>query len=111
MQITIDETNRRRDKQIAYNKLHNITPMTIVKPIVDIIDGVQKNDKQDASSSKVDKSQLMPLSSEHLTEKDVLKLIKQLTKQLNQHVKNLEFEDAIKCRDQIAKLNKLIYFS
>ena len=96
MQKAIDETTRRRNKQMAYNKENGITPMSIIKPINDIIDGIYK-EKLEVKLPK------------HLSDKDLTKLIKQTEKQMKIHVINLEFEKAAKCRDELKILKELLF--
>ena len=98
MQKAIDENVRRRSKQLEFNQLHNITPKTIIKPIKDIIDGIYKAEEKFEVK--------LP---EHLTDKDVTKLIKQTEKQMKLHVSNLEFEMAAKCRDELKMLKTLLF--
>ncbi len=96
MQKAIDETERRRNKQLQYNQEHGITPMTIIKPINDIIDGVYK-EKLEVKLPK------------NLSDKELAKLIKQTEKQMKLHVSNLEFEKAAKCRDELKILKELLF--
>ena len=98
MQKAIDENIRRRSKQLEFNQIHNITPRTIIKPIKDIIDGIYK------ATEKFEIK--LP---EHLTDKDLTKLIKQTEKQMKLHVSNLEFEMAAKCRDELKMLKNLLF--
>ena len=96
MQKAIDETTRRRNKQITYNKANGITPMSIIKPINDIIDGIYK-EKLEVKLPK------------HLSDKDLTKLINQTEKQMKLHVINLEFEKAANCRDELKILKELLF--
>jgi excinuclease ABC subunit B len=100
MQFAIDETKRRREKQIAHNLKRGITPQTIIKPINDIIDGVYKEQEKQHFAMKL---------PEHLSEKEITKLIKQLEKKMKQHALNLEYEDAAKCRDELKVLKDLLF--
>jgi excinuclease ABC subunit B len=100
MQFAIDETARRREKQIAYNLAGGITPQTVIKPINDIIDGVYK--EQDKQKFEIKLPQ-------HLSEKELTKLIKQVEKRMKQHAINLEYEDAAKCRDELKVLRDLMF--
>lgn len=95
---TIEETNRRREKQVLFNQKHNITPQSISKPINDIIDGIYKDEKRFEVK--------LP---EHMTDKDLTKLIKQVEKKMKQHVSNLEFELAANCRDELKALKELLF--
>lgn len=87
MQRAIDETNRRREIQMAYNKSHGIVPKTIIKKITNTI----------TVSSKVEKEIMMDEKAKH-------NLIAELEKKLDAAVKELDFEAAIELRDQILEL-------
>lgn len=95
MDKTIKETQRRRNIQMAYNEEHNITPTTIVKPIQPPIhmvdDKANIKHKEEEDTSK-------------LTKKETLFRINQLTKEMNQAAKDLDFERAAELRDQILEL-------
>jgi excinuclease ABC subunit B len=83
----IDETNRRREIQMAYNKEHNITPKTIEKPILNTLTITSK--ESDVSAMKAE---------------DITKQIESLTALMNVAVKSLDFEKAIELRDKIEEL-------
>ena len=97
MAKAMGETERRRNKQIAHNIEHNITPMSVVKRIKDLIDGVYS----EKSGKEADKLLLQKALVEDMSEKDVSREIKRLEKQMVEHAKNLEFEKAAKVRDQL----------
>ena len=88
MQRAIDETNRRRAKQQAYNAAHGITPTTIVKPIKNTIEITKK------ASGRVDL-------------KEIPDEIEKLKALMNVASRSLDFETAIKMRDRIAELKKV----
>ena len=92
MRAAIDETNRRRAVQLAYNEANGIVPKTIVKPIHDVIDLGAKNDKGE------------PKPDKKLTKAEREKLIEDLTKRMKESAKRLEFEAAAKLRDRIQSL-------
>jgi len=100
MQRAIDETNRRREKQIKFNQENNIIPRTVTKPINDIIDGVYHAQEEGKFEVKLPK---------HLSDKELTKLIKQTEKQMKLHVANLEFEKAAICRDELKVLKDLLF--
>jgi excinuclease ABC subunit B len=105
MQRAIDETNRRRTKQIAFNLEHGITPVGIVKGVREMIDGVY-----DAQSAKKDqKSKEEKARIEDMSERDVSREIKRLEKQMLDHARNLEFEKAAQVRDQLAVLKEQVF--
>jgi excinuclease ABC subunit B len=107
MQRAIDETNRRREKQVAFNTLHGITPRGIVKQIKELIDGVY--DPQQAKQElKAAEQQAM---YENMSEKTVSKEIKRLEKLMLEHAKNLEFEKAAQVRDQLSTLKEQVFGS
>lgn len=98
MKYAMDETNRRRNLQIEYNKKHGITPKTIIKKIQDITDQMKTE-----HAKTVD--ELLALDKK-LFEKDGAKLIKQKEKQMEGSVKILDFETAAILRDEILALQK-----
>lgn len=102
MKKAIDETERRRNKQIAHNLAMGIVPRTINKQIRDLIDGVvsDKTAKQEIQAAKA------AAEVEALNEKDLGKRIKALEKQMLDHARNLEFEKAARVRDQLALLRE-----
>jgi excinuclease ABC subunit B len=102
MKKAIDETDRRRIKQIAFNTENGITPRSVTKQVREMIDGVvsDKTAKEDLAKAQ--------LAAEvgAFDEKDLAKRIKQLEKQMLDHAKNLEFEKAARVRDQLALLRE-----
>ncbi len=104
MRIAIDETNRRRDKQIQFNKKHNITPRGVHKRIKDLIDGVYSNESTQ-QSLKVAKEEAR---YDAMSEAQLSKEIARVEKQMLDAAKNLEFEKAAQFRDELKNLkNKL----
>jgi excinuclease ABC subunit B len=102
MRKAIDETERRRDRQIAHNLAMGITPRSVVKRVKDLIDGVYNpNGAKDDLKSANEHAAI-----ETLSEKDLGKRIKQLEKQMLDHARNLEFEKAARVRDQLAQLRE-----
>ena len=97
MAKAMSETERRRNKQIAHNIEHNITPKSVVKRIKDLIDGVYS----EKSGKEADKLLMQRALVEDMSDKDVSREIKRLEKQMVEHAKNLEFEKAARVRDQL----------
>ena len=97
MKVAIQETERRRALQLAYNQEHGITPETIRKKISNIMHEIAGASQE----TEVGNAELHSLPLE-----DLDKTVKKLTKQMLQHAKNLEFEEAAKLRDQITQLEK-----
>ena len=105
MRRAIDETDRRRAKQIAFNSLHDITPVGIVKEIKDMIDGLYSvDDARDVMHAAQESAKY-----EAMTEKQVSKEIKRLEKQMHDHAKNLEFEQAAQTRDELKRLKEKLF--
>lgn len=100
MRLAIEETAKRRKRQIEYNTRHGIIPTTINKAVGDLIDGVYHRAKQ----AKQDEAYIRPKN-----QKDINKLIKSLEKTMRAHVTNLEFEQAAICRDEIKQLKDIIF--
>ncbi|HEY0857052.1 MAG TPA: excinuclease ABC subunit UvrB [Albitalea sp.] len=102
MRRAIDETERRRARQVAHNTLEGITPRSIQKHIKEMIDGVysEKSAKDDLKRAH-DAAEV-----EVMSEKDLGKRIKALEKQMLEHARNLEFEKAARVRDQLALLRE-----
>ncbi len=102
MRKAIDETERRRAKQIAHNAAMGIVPRGIRKTIRDLIDGVaaERSGKDDLKFAQ------QAAEVEAMSEKDLGKRIKLLEKQMLEHAKSLEFEKAARVRDQLALLRE-----
>jgi len=107
MRYAIDETERRRNKQLAHNELHGITPLSVTKRIKDIIDGMYEPD--DARSQlKAAQAEAKYLA---MSEKDVAKEIRRLEKDMLYAAKNLDFERAASLRDELKKLRENVLFN
>jgi len=99
MRAALDETQRRREVQMAYNKEHGITPKTIQKAVRDLI----------SVSKKVAASELqMEKDPESMSEKELEKLIKELEKQMKKAAADLNFEAAAELRDKLIELKKTL---
>ncbi len=97
----IAETDRRRSKQVLYNKKHSITPKGIMKRIKDLIDGVY-----DASQARAAQEEAR---YEAMSEKQIAREIRLLEKKMLEHARNLEFEQAAAARDRLAELKKKVF--
>jgi excinuclease ABC subunit B len=105
MRRAIEETGRRRAKQVAFNAAHRITPKGVSKRIKDIIDGVYDADAARAELRAAEEH----ARYETMTEKDIGREIKRLERQMLEHAKNLEFEQAARVRDQLADLKRKVF--
>ncbi len=107
MQRAIDETDRRREKQRAFNEANNITPRSVVKPVNEMIDGIiaDANAKQPSRSrtggERPGSDVVVDLSMEEFKRR-----VKELEEQMYQFARDLEFEEAARIRDQIAGLKE-----
>jgi len=105
MRRAMDETDRRRAKQVAFNTEHGIVPIGVKKRIKDIIDGVY--DSEDATREL--KAAQQQARYDALSEKDLAKTIKRLEKAMQQHARNLEFEEAAAARDELFRLRRQVF--
>jgi excinuclease ABC subunit B len=105
MKRAIDETERRRAKQIAFNEANGITPKGVQKKIKEMIDGVYSAAAQKAMLNDVGLSE-DAAKVEGMSEKQISKEIKRLEKLMVDHAKNLEFEKAAQVRDQLHVLKQ-----
>ncbi|MCT9812966.1 excinuclease ABC subunit UvrB [Acidovorax sp. Be4] len=103
MRKAISETERRRAKQTQFNEENGITPTAIVKRVKDLIDGVY-SEKSGKEAERLEQADAQRLRVEEMSEKDLAKEIKRLEKQMLEHARSLEFEQAARVRDQLAQL-------
>ncbi len=106
MERAIDETNRRREKQIAFNTLHNITPLGVKKSVQDIMEGAvvpgARSNKRKAQARAAE--QAAEYDQQYRTPSDIGKRIKQLEEKMYQLARDLEFEAAAQMRDEVQRL-------
>ena len=108
MQRAIDETERRRSRQKAYNQVHGITPRSIQKDIREMIDGVHTGRDSGAvrgPATSADLKQILAVSAGERAG-DLGQLLKQLEEQMYQYARDLEFEQAAAVRDQLMALKQ-----
>ena len=104
MERAIEETERRRQKQLEHNTAHNITPKGIAKSVADILEGAVTPGKKVGSKTKQKAKvavQTIPMPN---SPAELAAVIKKLDKQMMDHARNLEFEQAAAVRDQITQL-------
>jgi len=107
MRAAIDETERRRHKQLAYNAAHGITPRGIIKAVKEIIDGVHPQ-RYPTAGKRGARAQLEAAEEagayDAMPADALAKMLNRLEKQMHQHARNLEFEQAAALRDKIRAL-------
>jgi excinuclease ABC subunit B len=103
MKKAIGETERRRAKQIAHNEAQGIVPRSIVKQVRDLIDGVY-SEKTGREAERLEQEAMRQAQVEDMSDKDIAREIKRLEKQMLEHARNLEFEQAARVRDQLGRL-------
>ncbi|WP_081890917.1 excinuclease ABC subunit UvrB [Porticoccus hydrocarbonoclasticus] len=108
MQRAMDETERRRDKQIAHNLAHGISPKGIYKSVADIMEGARmipgKGGRKVADAQTTYQS---PKDRPIVSSGDVWRQIAALEDKMFEHAKNLEFEEAARLRDEVGQLKRL----
>ena len=113
MERAMAETERRRDKQLAYNEAHGITPTGVVKSVQDIMEGARRMPTRGKGKAR-QVAQPRPSYStelEKLSPAALARKLKQLENQMHEHAKNLEFEEAAALRDQLAEIKQLAFVS
>jgi excinuclease ABC subunit B len=103
MQRAIEETDRRRKRQVAYNLEHGITPRGITKAVMDIMEGARSEAPAPGERGRRGKA----LTAADLKPEALVKQIKRLEGEMFKKARNLEFEDAARLRDEIERLKQL----
>ena len=101
MKRAIDETSRRREKQLAHNEAHGIKPATIIKQVADIMEAAYPSPKQGRRKVAEDAT---PYAS--MTPEQLLRKATKLEKQMLKHARDLEFEEAARLRDEIRRIRE-----
>lgn len=107
MQRAMDETQRRREKQLAFNSEHGITPQGIKKSVEDILEGAYTPGAKSRKASKrvAEHRKEYEVNYQELSPKELGKRLSQLEDKMYEAAKNLEFEQAAKYRDEITEIN------
>ena len=101
----IDETERRRAKQMAFNETHAIVPTGVNKRIIDIIDGYYESPRAPGVVQLAQK----PANYAAMNEKQLARELKRLEKEMREFAKNLEFEKAARARDELFRLRQEVF--
>ena len=109
MRKAIDETSRRRQKQIEFNAEHGITPQTIRKRIADVMEGAYGNAKRNDKKGKGNKIAEEGADYRAMSPAQAVKTLKQLEEKMFALAKNLEFEKAAAVRDEISKVRAHVF--
>jgi excinuclease ABC subunit B len=110
MRRAMDETDRRRQKQLAFNAAHGIVPRGVTKRIKDIIDGVYATGYSDSGLALSERKAAQQRKSyDAMSAKEVAAEIRKLESAMQQHAKNLEFEAAGRVRDQLFRLKEQLF--
>jgi excinuclease ABC subunit B len=105
MQKAIDETERRRKKQVKHNALHGITPKGVIKKVNDLIDGVYQSD---AGQEALKAAQSLN-SYRGMNEKELSREFKRIERDMHEAARNLEFEQAAELRDKLKQLRTQLF--
>ncbi len=109
MQRAIEETNRRREKQLAFNIEHGITPRGIQKAVTDIMEGARASGADDSSGRQRGRRGTGGAAAEplDLRPQAIVRQIKKLEGEMFKRARNLEFEEAARMRDEIERLKQI----
>jgi excinuclease ABC subunit B len=105
MHAAIDETDRRREKQVEYNLAHGIVPRSVSTPIADVMEGARA-DVADMKSSRGKGRKVADAAADYATlgPSQLSALLRKLEHQMYKHAQDLEFEDAARLRDEIQRV-------
>ncbi|KRG85309.1 excinuclease ABC subunit B [Stenotrophomonas daejeonensis] len=108
MQAAIDETDRRRQKQVEYNEAHGIVPKSVARPITDILEGAHEESASRPGGKGKAARRVAEAEADYavLDPAQLAARIKALEQQMYQHARDLEFEDAARVRDRIRQLKE-----
>ena len=106
MRRAIDETDRRRERQLAFNEAHGIVAKGVIKRIKDLIDGVYDRRRRARADPKSAHNEVVYGS---MSEKELAKEIKRVEKEMLDHARNLEFERAAELRDELRRLKEKLF--
>ena len=112
MQAAIEETDRRREKQVEYNAAHGIVPQPVVRPVMDVMEGARAEPGESrggkAGRGKAAMRQVAEPAGDYaaMDPTQAARRIQELEQRMYQHARDLEFEDAAQVRDQIRRIRE-----
>jgi len=104
MQRAMDETARRRERQQAFNAEHGIEPRTIIKGVVDVMEGARL--AKTSKRSRKGQAAIAEEAGDYASAADISREMDRLEKAMHEHARNLEFEEAAELRDRLARLRE-----
>ena len=116
MRRAIDETERRREKQLAHNEAHGIVPKGVHKSVEDILEAAAAPGSKASRRGRDQRKAAEPagdylLDAESLAPNELAKMLKTMEQQMQEHAKNLEFEAAAKLRDKLHEIKERMFIS
>ncbi|WOJ94736.1 excinuclease ABC subunit UvrB [Congregibacter variabilis] len=113
MQRAIDETDRRRKKQVAFNEANNITPVGVIKSVQDIMEGARRMPTKAKTKGQKVAEETLAFSQEllKLSPTALARRLDKMESQMHEHAKNLEFEQAAALRDQLTEIKQQAFIS
>ncbi len=116
MRRALDETNRRREKQMAFNEEHGIVPKGVTKSVEDILEAAAAPGSKSGRRGREQRKVAEPagdylLDAEAMSPAEQAKLLKSMEQQMQQHAKNLEFEEAAKLRDRLHEIKERMFIN
>jgi excinuclease ABC subunit B len=113
MERAMAETARRREKQLAYNAEHGITPVGVSKSVKDIMEGARRMPTRGRGKGNKVAEQSLAFSADiaRLSPAALARKLQQMEAQMQEHARNLEFEQAAALRDQLAEARQLAFLS
>ncbi len=108
MRRAMDETDRRREKQVAFNEEHGITPKGVTKSVQDIMEGARRMPTKASAKGKKVAEESLAYSQEllRLSPSALARRLEQMEAKMQEHAKNLEFEEAAALRDQLTEIKQ-----
>ncbi len=109
MRAAIDETERRRGKQVAFNQRHGITPKGIEKAVIDVMEGAYAGGAETRGKRRRRVAEKKPAGIFALSAEEAVKRIKKLEDKMYRHARNLEFEEAARLRDEAGEIRRQVF--